>query len=198
MYPELGRLIAQSGSEIGNHKLCLFRPVWSLEAEIIRTNGLIRETGYTGPITFRPPYNIKFITLPYAVRQYGMETVTWSLEPNTFMQDDPGKAIERALSGVRPGCIIVMHPTDNATSLDILEAVITGLQAQGYRFVTVSELLAMKSPSAVHGWSSGERGISLAAFTLHFWGSRRVVYKYQSFYANILINPTTATILNWY
>jgi peptidoglycan/xylan/chitin deacetylase (PgdA/CDA1 family) len=53
--------------------------------------------------------------------------------------------VRAVLGGVRPGSIVVMHiigaPNTPAT-YSALRAIIPALEARGYRFVTLSELLA--------------------------------------------------------
>lgn len=55
--------------------------------------------------------------------------------------------VDRTLAGARPGSIILLHVMARSrdASRAALPGIIAGLREQGYRFVTVSELLA-KSP----------------------------------------------------
>jgi peptidoglycan/xylan/chitin deacetylase (PgdA/CDA1 family) len=52
--------------------------------------------------------------------------------------------VEVALREARPGSIILLHvmAASRETSREALPEIIRGLREQGYRFVTVSELLA--------------------------------------------------------
>ena len=47
---------------------------------------------------------------------------------------------ERVLDRTGPGAIILLHQ-DTAATVAALPAIIDGLRAQGYRFVTVSQML---------------------------------------------------------
>jgi peptidoglycan/xylan/chitin deacetylase (PgdA/CDA1 family) len=55
----------------------------------------------------------------------------------------------RILAGTTPGAIVLSHDLHSQT-VDAMPATLDGLLRKGYRFVTVSQLLAMKgaAPSA--------------------------------------------------
>ncbi len=84
----LGKSIVQSGHQVGNHTYSHNRMVFKtpsfIKEEIEKTNALIRQTGFTGAIDFRPPNGKKLIGLPYYLNKNNIETITWDLEPDTF------------------------------------------------------------------------------------------------------------------
>lgn len=53
---------------------------------------------------------------------------------------------DHVLKGAKPGYIVLMHDGggDRRRTVQALPEIISGLKEQGYRFVTVSELLQMK------------------------------------------------------
>ncbi len=78
--------------------------------------------------------------------------VTWSVDG----QDDDdlgvpavGPIVERVLRQVEPGAIVLLHDGDGlkiapykGSTVEALAGIVDGLVAQGYRLVTVPELLA--------------------------------------------------------
>ncbi|WP_338012424.1 polysaccharide deacetylase family protein [Rhodococcus pyridinivorans] len=66
--PELGRAIVEAGHELGNHTATHRRMMLvgsgTVAEEIERTDAAIRETGFDGEITLRPPYGKKLVALP--------------------------------------------------------------------------------------------------------------------------------------
>jgi len=54
---------------------------------------------------------------------------------------------QRILSGAKPGTIILSHDIHQQT-IDAMPATLDALLAKGYKFVTVSELIAMNRPKA--------------------------------------------------
>lgn len=148
-HPEEAKLIAQAGHQLGNHSYShgrmVFTPLREVASEITRTNELIRQAGYTGDIRFRPPYGKKFLTLPFYLMRHGYQTVTWDVAPEYGQEETPEILTGRVLKQVKPGSIILLHPMNGRTQTQqALRPIVTGLKAQGYRFVTVNELIAEK------------------------------------------------------
>ncbi|GAA3858998.1 polysaccharide deacetylase family protein [Saccharothrix violaceirubra] len=152
-HPDLGRAIAAAGHEIGNHSFSHRRMVLVtsdfVADEVERTDAAIRATGYTGPITFRPPYGKKLVALPHYLARHDRRTVMWDLEPDSSPEaDKSAEAIARStVEQARPGSIILLHGmyANRKSSRDAVGPIVDGLRAKGFRFVTVSGLLALGS-----------------------------------------------------
>ncbi|MBF6082290.1 polysaccharide deacetylase family protein [Nocardia cyriacigeorgica] len=146
-HPEYGTAIAAAGHEIGNHTYTHRRMVFvtpgTVADEVARTDDEIRETGYQGPITFRPPYGKKLWTLPKYLSDHDRTTVMWDVEPDSGAAPSAERIVEQTVAEVRPGSIILLHVMfgDRANSLAAIPGIVAALKADGYRFVTVSELL---------------------------------------------------------
>lgn len=147
-FPAQAREIVRQGHELGNHtyshRRMVLKTPWYIATEIEKTDRLIRESGYSGEITFRPPYGKKLFTLPFYLHKRGMRTVTWSMEPDTYHSGDAAGIRDFTLAHAAPGAIILMHPfCDRACAADreALPAIIDGLREQGFTLVTVSQLL---------------------------------------------------------
>ncbi|MFC9663143.1 polysaccharide deacetylase family protein [Nocardia sp. NPDC127606] len=145
-HPEYGAAIVGAGHEIGNHSYSHRRMVLvsgdTVRAEIERTDTEIRRAGYPGPISFRPPYGKKLWTLPHYLADHDRTSVTWDVEPDSAGGASREAIVGDALSETRPGSIILLHVMYGPESLAAVPEIVRGLRAQGYRFVTVSELLA--------------------------------------------------------
>ena len=146
---EAGRKIAAAGHELGNHTYSHERVVMKsssyIKKELELTDELIREAGYEGQITFRPPFGKKLLLLPYILKQNNTKTIMWDLEPETYPEiaTDSHKIVDHVLENVQPGSIVLIHVMyeSRAESVKALEGIVTSLQEQGYSFKTVSELL---------------------------------------------------------
>lgn len=149
-HPDIIRSVVEAGHELGNHSYSHKRMVFNNETpgfvrnEIERTNELIREAGYTGEITFRPPYGKKLFVLPWYLARAGIRTVTWDVEPDTAHSGDADAIVAEVTEQTRPGSIILMHPfcaIECEADRRALPRIIDDLRAAGFRLVTVSELL---------------------------------------------------------
>jgi len=154
--PELGRQIVEEGHELGNHSYTHQRMIFCsrefIEQEIERTDQLIRNAGFSGPIPFRPPYGKKLFELPRYLHEHGRRvTVTWDIEPESYPEiaADTHKIVAHVLEHAQPGSIILLHPMYRSGdhAIDAVPAIIEGLQQRGYRFVGISQLLSLRSDS---------------------------------------------------
>ena len=112
--------------------------------EVESTDAAIRAAGYEGPITFRPPFGDKLLTLPLYLAQHDRVTVTWDVSAEDFSDDQQSSSeiVNGTVGTTSPGSIILLHPWfGRAASQQAIGGVIDQLQAQGYRFVTVSDLI---------------------------------------------------------
>ncbi|NRN63129.1 Peptidoglycan-N-acetylmuramic acid deacetylase PdaC [Kibdelosporangium sp. 4NS15] len=148
-HPELTKAIVAAGHELGNHTYSHERMVFVTPAfvagEIERTDQLIRDAGYRGEITFRPPNGKKLLTLPSYLDDHDRRTIMWDVEPNTDPEVDASasRIADFTVSNVRPGSIILLHGmyAGRAETRRAVGPIVNRLKAEGYRFVTVGELL---------------------------------------------------------
>ncbi len=152
--PHLARMLIDAGHEIGNHsyshKRMVFMSYSKVAQEVESTTELIRSLGYRNEIRFRQPYGKSLLMLPYYLDKKDITTVTWDVESETFTkgEDTPQKIEQRTLNSVKPGSIILFHVMyGDGSTLDALPKIITKLKKRGYRFATVSELIALSEKS---------------------------------------------------
>jgi peptidoglycan-N-acetylglucosamine deacetylase len=150
--PEIVKRILAEGHEIGNHswthpqlaKLSDDR----VTEEITKTQNAIKNaSGYT-PTLLRPPYgSITSRQKEWIENQFGLSVILWSVDP--FDWKRPGASViqQRILAGVSPGAIVLSHDIHKQT-VDSMPATLDALAAKGYKFVTVSQLIAMNRPKS--------------------------------------------------
>lgn len=150
-HPDEGAAMARAGHEIGNHtythRRMMLVSAATVAEEIERTDAAIARTGYRGPVTFRPPYGKKLWALPRYLANHGRTTVTWDLEPDSAGTPTTEQIVTDTVENVRPGSIILLHVMlkSRSVSRSAVPQIIDRLQSEGYQFVTVSELLALKN-----------------------------------------------------
>lgn len=149
-HPAAADAIINAGQEVGNHGYThtslMFMDPGTLDSEITTTDTLLRQHGYTGDITIRPPYGHKLFELPIYAAQHHRQLVMWDFPLGTESHPTVESIVADGAKQVRPGSIIIMHVMydHNTTTLDAVKPLIQKLKADGYRFVTVSELLKLK------------------------------------------------------
>lgn len=68
----------------------------------------------------------------------------WDVEPDSGRTPTASQLVAEVREQVRPGSIVLLHPwyASGAETRAAIAGIVAGLRADGYRFVTVAELLA--------------------------------------------------------
>jgi len=148
--PEAARQAAAAGHEVGNHSdthpLLCFRSARFMEDEIRRAQEAIQEhTGQT-PRWFRAPYGVRWFGLRGVQERLGLTGVMWTVIGRDWKL--PAEAIARRVTRqARPGAIVCLHDGRElsgapaaANTVQALGLILPPLAAQGYRFVTLSQM----------------------------------------------------------
>ena len=148
--PEIVLQMHEEGHELANHTYThpLRATVPQLVKEIKQTNEIIYSiTGYH-PVLFRPVEGQYTDALISAVVKEGYKVVMWSWHQDTKDWENPGvkKIVNTVLNGTRKGDIILFHDGggNRGQTVKALEEILPELQKQGYKFVTISELLKVQ------------------------------------------------------
>lgn len=142
--PELAKMITDAGHEVGNHSYTHpdMKVISSGKAreEIQKTTEVIEATTGETIRWFAPPSGSYRDEIIKIAAQEKLGTVMWTVDTVDWKKPSPDQLINRVLSKIHNGAMILMHPTDStAKSLDQL---ITGIKQKGLQIGTVSELLS--------------------------------------------------------
>ncbi len=150
--PGIVARVLEQGHELGNHSFShpqlLLKLPGDIRREIESTDSLIRAAGQDGEIFVRPPYGKRLLGLPLYLRSQNRPVVLWDLEPDTYRSQADG-VVQYVNENVRPGSIILLHVEvpGRAQNRAALPRILSDLQERGYRFVTLSQLMALRSSS---------------------------------------------------
>ena len=92
-------------------------------------------------------------TVKGVARNMGLPLAHWSVDTKDWQSRNADKIVAAALNpknGIKNGSVVLMHDIYR-TTVDAAKIIIPRLEAQGYRFVTVPELLAARRGGAVAG-----------------------------------------------
>lgn len=135
-HPELAREVLRRGHEIGNHTLSHPQATfwcagpWRTRREILECQKIIHEhTGYM-PRWFRAPVGHRnLFTHPVAMAA-GMQVMAWSRRGYDAVEKDAQRAIDRVLTNVAAGDIILLHEA-TPVAPQVLAGTLDGLQQKG-------------------------------------------------------------------
>lgn len=145
-YPEVVKRIKQNGHEIGSHgykhiNLSTLSKA-EIKDEVMKAHKNIKEVSGVNARLIRTPNGDYNDTVIEAIHEVNYEAIQWGTDSLDWMNPGVTTIIERVTKRVHPGDIILMHASDTCKQTpDALPSVIKSLKDQGYKFVTVSELL---------------------------------------------------------
>ncbi len=104
---------------------------------------IVAASGTTTKPWFRPPYGDEDASVRADVGSagYAYEGL-WTVDSLGWKGIPAAEITERCLTRAEPGAIYLFHVGAAAADAQALPAIIDGLRAQGYRFATLSELVA--------------------------------------------------------
>lgn len=153
--PATATAVHVDGHELGNHTLTHPRLTQlapdARRAELVETDERIRSITGAPVRTFRPP----FLDVNDAILALAAELGYWSIGAvnlGTRDWEQPGvdHILEMTRESIGSGSILVFHDGfgDRLQSIEAVRILVAELAAQDYRFVTVSELLALAGAGA--------------------------------------------------
>ncbi len=145
---DIAKKIKENGHEIASHG---YRHInlsglsaSEIQTELLKTSRILEDVLGTKPWLLRTPngdYNNKVIQ---AAESLGYTVVQWDTDSLDWTKPGANQIISRVLKKVHPGDIILFHASDSASETpEALPKVIDELKSNGYRLVTVSELLKL-------------------------------------------------------
>ncbi|MDR0879416.1 MAG: polysaccharide deacetylase family protein [Clostridioides sp.] len=147
-YPDPVIRASKEGHEIGNHTFNHYDIAnlsnAQLEDEIKMCEDVIKEKTGKTPTLFRPPYgSYSKNGLPEIADKNGYKIVLWGGVDALDWKNPSAESIAKNItSSVENGEIILLHDYATTNTVEALEILIPQLQSQGYKFVTVSQLLS--------------------------------------------------------
>jgi peptidoglycan/xylan/chitin deacetylase (PgdA/CDA1 family) len=146
-HPEIVARAAREGHEIANHS-------WShpnlgkmsdesVRRQLQQTDDAIKNATGKRPTLMRPPYgSITAREKRWIHDEFGYDVILWDVDPLDWKRPGPGVVRARILKETRPGSIVLSHDIHPGT-IEAMPSTFDELEAKGFKFVTVSELIRM-------------------------------------------------------
>ena len=151
-HPEVLQRALREGHEIGNHSWS--HPAFAkmadarVRAELQKTDDAIKQAIGQRPTLMRPPYgSITNRQKQWINQEFGYRIILWDVDPLDWKRPGPNVVTNRIVRQTRPGSIILSHDIHPGT-IKAMPETFSQLEAKGFKFVTVSELIAMGKPMA--------------------------------------------------
>lgn len=146
-HPQIAKRIQTMGYEIGNHgnlhkDFSNYPDSWIREQVGVSEKSIQQVTGVKTKLIRTPngDFNPRVIQ---CLTQMGYKVIQWNTDSLDWKNPGTQAVVNRVLTRVVPGDIILMHASDSSKQIvEALPQIIQGLRQKGYQFATVSELLA--------------------------------------------------------
>jgi peptidoglycan/xylan/chitin deacetylase (PgdA/CDA1 family) len=153
--PAGAKAIADAGMEIGSHTWehpnMTTIPTDDLAAQFTKANDAINAATGRTPTLYRPAGGLSDPVVRQAAGQAGLAEILWDVIPFDWANDSNTAATRYMLmTYIKPGSVVLLHSTYSST-VDLVYQFIPVLKANGYRMVTVSELLGSRAPGSSYG-----------------------------------------------
>ncbi|MEY2545584.1 MAG: hypothetical protein QOG48_701 [Verrucomicrobiota bacterium] len=149
-HPDIVTRAAKEGHEIGNHSWS--HPNFaklsdeSIRSQLRRTDDAIKSAIGKSPTLFRPPYgSISPRQKRWIHDEFGYEIAMWDVDPYDWKRPGPTVVTNRIVKLTRAGSVVLSHDIHPGT-IDAMPATFDELEAKGFKFVTMSELISMETP----------------------------------------------------
>ena len=149
-HQEIVARAAKEGHEIGNHSWS--HPNFgkmsqeSVRSQVQRTDDAIKSATGKRPTLLRPPYgSITEREKRWIHDEFGYDIILWDVDPLDWKRPGPAVVRSRILKETRPGSIVLSHDIHPGT-IEAMPSTFDELEAKGFKFVRVSELIDMATP----------------------------------------------------
>lgn len=145
--PETLMLLKNSGQDIQNHGYYHKKPSTLSEknniAEIKDTEKLIYNIAQIRTSIFEPPFGDYDDNTLNIINELGYKAVTWNIDTIDWREDASEDIIIKRISKkIHPGSIILTHP--KPVTANSISRIIKMIKGEGYKIITVKELLLLK------------------------------------------------------
>ncbi|WP_395741482.1 polysaccharide deacetylase family protein [Prosthecobacter sp.] len=150
-YPNVVKRIVDEGHEVGNHSWShpLFTQMSkdSVESQLQRTHDAIVKACGVAPLFYRPPYGAVGVSQKARIEKtFGYASILWDVDPQDWKHPRSAQKVYNAIhSQTRNGSIILCHDI-HETTIAAMPATLDDLTARGFRFATVTQLIAFSTP----------------------------------------------------
>ncbi len=147
-HPDLVEEEVKKGHEIGNHTyshLKLHHATQNaLKDELTKTDSLLTQLSGQKITLFRPPEGYCSKSIEAISADFGYRVILWNVDTRDWAHTPLSEIVANVKKNVKSGDILLFHDyiAKDSPTPAALEILIPYLLSEGYRFVTVSELLS--------------------------------------------------------
>lgn len=154
-HPEAVQKLAAAGHDLGNHgdhhKQMSQLSKAECREEIMGAHAKIRNLTGQDMVLFRPPYGDYNNTVIEAAADCGYAAVQWNVDSVDWKDYGAADIVRRVCEhkDLKNGSILLLH-TGTKYTAQALDEMLSGLEAKGYHFIALSELILKENYTIDH------------------------------------------------
>ncbi|MDD2998554.1 MAG: tetratricopeptide repeat protein [Erysipelotrichia bacterium] len=149
-YPDLITRMNNEGHDVGNHSWEHRSLAKSTTSDALtslrRTNELISGITAKPCILVRPPFGHTSARVKNMLHQESWHEIMWDSDSRDWQNKNPDVILYRVMKSVGPGSIVLFHDIHPGAAM-MLPTMLRAFKANGYRFITISDLIALTNAS---------------------------------------------------
>jgi len=150
--PEIARAVASAGHDIGihtwDHPNLIFASSSEVRSQIERTQNVIFDTTGVRSTLMRPPFGARTPATLRVIRKLGLEPVMWNVTCYDWKRTSAERILSHVERQMRGGDVILLHDggyrtmgADRSHSVEASNRILQRYGDDGYRFVTISQMM---------------------------------------------------------
>jgi peptidoglycan/xylan/chitin deacetylase (PgdA/CDA1 family) len=162
--PDIALEIVKSGHSVGNHTfthpLLIFKSDAEIRKELSECHAALSDAVGEHSNLFRPPFGGRRPAVLRIARELGLEPVMWSVTGYDWNAPSVEVIERKVTKQIRGGDVVLLHDgghaqlgADRSQTVLATDHLLTRCKAEGYEFVTISEMMAKsavrRQPSAI-------------------------------------------------
>jgi peptidoglycan/xylan/chitin deacetylase (PgdA/CDA1 family) len=153
--PAGAKRVVEAGMEVGNHTWehpnMTTIPTEDIAAQFSKASGAIEAATGQRPTLVRTAGGLINENVLAEAKRQGLADINWDVIPFDWANDSNTAATRYMLmTQIKPNSVVLFHDTYSST-VDLVYQFIPVLKANGYRLVTVSQMLGRREPGTSYG-----------------------------------------------
>jgi peptidoglycan-N-acetylglucosamine deacetylase len=151
-HPDIAREILKAGHSVGNHTfthpLLIFKSDAEIRKELCECHAALNDAVGEHSNLFRPPFGGRRPAVLRIARELGLEPIMWNVTGYDWNAPSASVIEQKVTKQIRGGDVILLHDgghkqigADRSQTILATDHLITNYKAEGYEFVTVSEMM---------------------------------------------------------
>ncbi len=150
--PDIALEILKAGHSVGNHTfthpLLIFKSDAEIRKELSEGHAVLNDAVGERSNLFRPPFGGRRPAVLRIARELGLEPIMWNVTGYDWNAPSASVIEQKVTKQIRGGDVILLHDgghkqmgADRSQTVLATERLLTRYKAEGYEFVTVSEMM---------------------------------------------------------